>query len=401
MNEAIGQRSLDNLLSRLQIGFALLVCFLTINPVFYSFNIKGSILLVIWFAITLSTNKIKVSKKHLLTYILVITFIFTSLVSSAINMTFMPALMAIFCATAILTTTQLDEVQLEKLIDLTTKIYIVMLIGALFGVAYHLLGGSPILTLKNPDGRENHLYLTTFSNAETFTIRPSGVFDEPGAFSFIICVLVALRSRLRLPLNSSFILIVGGLITQSIAHLFFIITWIAWLIAPFLSKEGFKKNNSIALGLLIFVSVSILIASSGYLDWALDRGLMYYHQPDTNPRYLYFINSLDQIQIDSANLWYGFSMECIQRQSECSGMGENPLTPLIYGGLLVAWPYYLFIATSFISIFYSRDGLLLFGISILLFQRPYLLEFPYSALIGLVYLAWIFNFKEFEIQNQK
>jgi hypothetical protein len=387
-----GQKS--RLISSLQIGLAFLVCFVAINPIFHTLGIKGSALLALWLMITLAANKLKTSAGHFFIYMLAFWFLLTSLLTSAANMTMAPAVMSMFYVITIFTVLQLDGRQLERLINIATKIFIFFIIGAIIGMVYYQMGGVAVVTLTNPDGRDNSLYLTTFSNAETFTIRPSAVYDEPGAFSFFICVLVALRSRFRLSLPASYILLLGGLLTQSIAHVFFITLWLIWLVIDRFSKGRSEKIGSIFFGMVSFLLLVALVGGSGFLDWALERGWMYYLHPETNARFGAAMNIVNNLLINSPGLWFGFDIECIQRQSECTGMGENPLTPLVYGGLFAAWPYYFFIALSFIATFLSRDGLLLFGIAILLLQRPYLLEFPYSALLALVYLAWISNFNK-------
>jgi hypothetical protein len=314
------------------------------------------------------------------------------MLSSAANGTLVPSIMAIFFILTAFSVLQLDEIQTYTLVRYASIMAIVFIFMSALGLAYYETGAPPLLSLPNADGRDNYLYLSTFSNSETFTIRPSAIYDEPGALSFYICVIVILRSLLGYSTILSAAMLLGGLLTQSIAHLVFCIIWMGWFLISVRSEKRFHKFY-LNFPIFIFV-VGLLIAiyQSGFMDWSIERALMFYENPWTNPRN----RSMDEIfyllSVNPGIIWFGFDATCAERLPICTvGLGENPLTPIIYGGIAVSWPYYLFMAFSFILIFFARDGLLIFGLAVLLLQRPYLLEFPYSATIALVYITWFFR----------
>ena len=105
---------------------------------------------------------------------------------------------------------------------LLTFFSIVLLIGSVIGFSYSLTGGKSSFSINNPDGRLNYFFLTTFSNTiSSNLIRPSGIFDEPGALSFVVCLTVAFREMLKMPRLMSCIMLLLGGVTTSLAHIIF------------------------------------------------------------------------------------------------------------------------------------------------------------------------------------
>jgi len=313
-----------------------------------------------------------------------VIFLVTASISSVYNNTPTPAVFALFFVLTFAAVIQTSHATAVRFVEIASRMFAVFIVMALIGVLYHLAGGGPLFSLVNADGRDNAFYLTTFSNAETFIIRPSAIYDEPGAFSFYICMVVAMRSLLGMSRKTSGWLLLGGLITQSITHVMFALLWVAWaaLISP---GRKLKSANVFVAG--AFVAAAALIYWIGVLDWALERALEFYENPWLNPRQ----RSFDDIVygLREGGFWFGFDPQCTRRLAGCSDLGENPLTPLIYGGMAAAWPYYLFLLAAFCAPLFSRSGLLYAGIGVLLLQRPYLLEFPYSAVFGLLFVIAI------------
>lgn len=357
--------------------FGFTICFLSLNPVFHAIGIKGSVLLLSFLALTLLNGRIVVSPTHRWSYVFLVAFIATSWLSSAYNNTLTPLTFALFFSLAFLCMIQTPHQTAVRYVQIATRLMTAFVVLAIIGMFYHLAGGSPLITLVNPDGRDNAFYLTTFSNAEAFVIRPSAIYDEPGAFSFYLCVLVTMRSLLGMSIRTSGLLLLGGLVTQSMTHIIFMAVWFCWVSMSASTKRS--KNISAMLG---FLSIALLVYWTGVLDWAFERAIEFYENPWLNPRQ----RSFDEIlyNLESGGLWFGFSDTCVQRLPECTELGENPLSPLIYGGLLAAWPYYAFLIFAFCAPLFSRRGLLYAGLGVLLLQRPYLLEFPYSAVFALI-----------------
>jgi hypothetical protein len=274
---------------------------------------------------------------------------------------------------------------LNKLIDDLTKIFFILLYGSWIAYFYFLIGGQPLFYLFNPDGRESYFLLTTFSNTlEPF--RPAGLYDEPGAFSFYICLLVTLRSLTYKSTKQSAHLLFLGLITQSIAHFSFIIIWTLGLLF-FDKKFSYIKIYKKFLFLLTIITLIFIIYNSGFLDWAINRAIYYSDNPDATGRIPALLNIYDFIGDSIPNLLFGFSKDCINR-TNCY-YGENILTPLVYGGLLASWPYYLFLLFITVKSFLNKNAYFLFGFMLILIQRPYFLELPYSISICLILTFFI------------
>ena len=369
------------MLKKINLILAFILFFLVLNPIFNTFKIKGIYLLALYLFTVLALKKVKTSKKYILIYLLSALFLLTSLLSSHYNQTITPLIFSVFFSITLLSLVQVNYVDAIFFIDKATTLFLYFLLFSLIGTLYHAVGGTPIFSLVNPDGRPNNFYLTTFSNAETFFIRPSAIYDEPGAFSFFICFLVVIRSILNLDDKKTIILLFGGLITQSITHLGFTLIWLTWyLIAKKNNLLGFKNITT----MILIIVLGFTVYKTNIMDWAIERGLDFQENSWKNPRQRAYDETLIAINSDYNKVIFGFDSECAKRTESCFLYGENPLTPLSYGGLLASWPYYAFLLFSVFSLFFSRNGMLYIGIAFLLLQRPYLLEFPYSSLFALL-----------------
>ncbi len=369
------------MLKKINLALAFTIFFLVLNPVFNTFGVRGVYILAAYLLTTLALKKVRISEKYVLIYLLSVLFFLTSLVSSVYNQTAAPLMFSVFFSITLLSLIQVSYVDAVLLIDKATTLFLYFLLFSLIGVLYNAAGGGPVFTLVNPDGRLNDFYLTTFSNARAFFIRPSSIYDEPGTFSFYICFLVAIRGLLNLDDKKTIILLFGGLITQSIAHLGFLLIWFSWYL--FIKKKKYLSLKNI-MAMILVVTLGITIYKTGIMDWAIERGLDFQENPWKNPRQRAYDKALMAIESDYSRVIFGFNPECAKRTESCFQYGENPLTPLSYGGALASWPYYAFFIFAVFSLFFSRNGLLYIGIAFLLLQRPYLLEFPYSSLFALL-----------------
>jgi hypothetical protein len=99
---------------------------------------------------------------------------------------------------------------------------IVILVGAWIGFAYAFYGGSSILEVTSPEiQRPIRLYFTTFTNSVILNIiRPSGIFDEPGALAMFSIMTVCLNELCRGSKVYSISILTLSLITFSLMTLF-------------------------------------------------------------------------------------------------------------------------------------------------------------------------------------
>jgi hypothetical protein len=89
--------------------------------------------------------------------------------------------------------------------------------------------------------------------------------------------------------------------------------------------------------------------------------------------------------LNPRSFWFSVDARCAIGMVNCDDMGyahygENPLSPLVGWGLLVAWPYYANLAQlGLLSIL--RFTVLPLGLFFLLLQRPYTLSYGYALII--------------------
>ncbi len=104
------------------------------------------------------------------------------------------AVYPIFFVSAALLVSQANKAERDAFVDLASRFMLVLLIGAIVGYTLAAAGAPPLGAFENTDGRANYFFYTTFTNTrEENFIRPSGIYDEPGAFSFFVCVTAYLR----------------------------------------------------------------------------------------------------------------------------------------------------------------------------------------------------------------
>jgi hypothetical protein len=244
-------------------------------------------------------------------------------------------------------------------------------------------GGGAIAAFSNPDGRINQLFLTTLSNTVIGNfIRPSAIFDEPGAFSFFICFIAATRHVLELPKQKTWILMIGGLITFSIAH-------VVYLIAHFLSEKIFSRGALLATLLIVLFATLIVFANPKVME--VVNSQIYERSAATggavDTRMTLLMNAFNNL--DARALLFGVNSAYVTTPDTFSGqhvaMGENPLAPIVLTGMLGSMPYYLMVIWLLAYGIKKKKNLVFVGLGLLLLQRPYVMNFGYALLIYFAY----------------
>ncbi|MEL4271900.1 hypothetical protein [Shewanella xiamenensis] len=267
-------------------------------------------------------------------------------------------------------------------IALSNVIYVVTG-AAVVGFCYAFIGGEPLLEIENPDKRSAFLYLSTMTNFNVgLFIRPSGIFDEPGALSFFICFTCALRTLFNLPKKQTWFLLIAGLITFSVAHVIYLI--FHYLSEKFNPKSLFMSVVAVsAIFAIPFLNDDIyeVVDSAFFQRFVIEDGNL-----KGDNRSELFSNAASLINTETF-LW-GIDSACILDVDLCNSkypmFGENVLSPLALTGFVVSLPYYL---ALFMLLCYGslrKENLFLIGVALLLFQRPYLMSYGYSLLIVLL-----------------
>lgn len=272
---------------------------------------------------------------------------------------------------------------MTKYIELATRFHYWLLMLAVLGFLYAFFGGHPLFTITNEDGRENGFYLSTFSNTYLLGfIRPSGIYDEPGAFSFFLCLIVSLREVFSLDRKMSWKLLLLGFITASLAHFVFVIFYA-------IHVGTFKIRNALRLFFMVLTIVGITYFTDSPLSSLVTALFSRFEIIDGtiagDNRTVLLLNAISYLDLPTAI--FGLNGACILNSPECTPgqydqYGENPLTLMIHLGLSLSWPYYLALLYLLIKAV-GKNRYLILGVFFLLLQRPNILSYGYSIIIVL------------------
>lgn len=269
----------------------------------------------------------------------------------------------------------------------TTAMTIFALIGifcSAVGFIYSFYGGQPIGHFENIDGRPNFIYLTTFSNAIYGNIiRPSFIYDEPGAFSFVLCFVVILRELMKRKSNLSFLIMFCGLITFSLAH---VIIFILYALSKI--KISIKSIfSAIFFSIIILLSV-YYVASTAEFSFFTDRFII---NKDGDISGDNRMNQLDNFErVFNWSIFWGGDYKCHDLPTKmCVSHGDissSIVTPLYTGGVI---QLFIQIVTHIVFIFMIMKNKKLFfpvlAMSLLLLQRPFFGVQGYLLMIYIIF----------------
>lgn len=281
----------------------------------------------------------------------------------------------------------LNNNDVKTFVSLLTWSVLILHIGAVFGIFYAYFGGTPILAFADPDGRLNQLYLTTLTNSQFENlIRPSGIFDEPGALSFVTCFIAALRHAMGCNKKTTWIMLALGLVTMSIAHLIYIL-----LHAVEEIKKYRRAKDALLVVGVVAASSWILVAFIQPIQDILSALLFSRFSDDTlgslgQDRITALMNAVGYLDIKT--FMFGLDSDCAVGLANCTfdkgfeNYGDNPLALIVHWGGFLAFPYYFSLGYLAVKMVQQRNFIML-GILVLLLQRPYVMSYGYSLLIML------------------
>jgi len=299
------------------------------------------------------------------------------------------ALYPVFLVSAALLVMHSNATERDHFVVIASKFMLILLIGAVIGYLLAAYGVQPLFTFNNTDGRPNYFFYTTLTNVyEADFIRPSGIYDEPGAFSFFVCLTAYLREATGKSRPMTFALLLLGLITFSITHLIFFAIFILT------SQAGRLKLIQFAVAFSLLMAA---VLASGGGQVIEDRFLSRLALTDEgtiagDTRTLLFLNAAVVLFTSDHAALVGADSDCTLNKESCvekfGPMGENLLSPLVSQGVFISWPYYLFLVLGLVSLTQGRRGLLFFAVALLYVQRPYLLNLGYSVTAILALYAY-------------
>lgn len=279
-----------------------------------------------------------------------------------------------------------------RALQVVTWFTFALLVGGVVGIAYARFGGMPLFDVA-VGYRTTHLYLTTFSFAFVGDfVRPSGIFDEPGAFTMYVAIVTMFNDTLRRSQKLNLALVILLIFTGSLAGLA-----IALLFLLTSNSMGLRKKQSLLLvGALVSVYlVSSIIAPTNPIKITLDT--FYSDRLMVQDGRLVGDNRTNQVAeffrlVDDEILLTGAKNS--GELSEAEDISSNPLSITFGFGLIISIPYFLLllwlIAATVRNSFHNSYTTL--GLFVLLLQRPYLYHMSWSILI--VATVWLIYHNE-------
>jgi len=319
---------------------------------------------------------------------LILALLLTGAISSVYWVTLKPLFANIWLLLAILLYGFSTRKEKEIFVKIATVWIVVLLIGAYIAFLIAAFGVSPLGDFLNPDGRTNYIFYGTLSNVFIGDfIRPAGIYDEPGAFSLLICIIVAMRYAIGKSNVVSIVILFLGLITTSLAHVIFLILFLIANLRLILSS---KKTLP-----LLLIASALLLGTVGQevIDKLTERFTYFVsnvtstqsNEIELGNRTRHILNSIEVINRVEFSPVFGYHSDCF-RDSSCGSrimdLCCEPLAPFVKGGIMYAWFYYLILFVSIFSpVFLGSRGIVIFALGLLLMQRPAIYGLGFSMLI--------------------
>lgn len=282
---------------------------------------------------------------------------------------------------------------LQKSVNFAFYFTVALLVAAWIGAFYSFIGGESQFCFDNPDGRENCLYLTTFTNTGIMSglIRPAGIFDEPGALSFFTILIVCFNEMYGGSKIKSWTMLLLGLVTLSVAHIICLIAY---------STIVFRKH---IIYLILFC--------------ALIGGLFKVYVSEDSILYMTFFNRFEvnedgkfagdnrsnQIEeffslVNSNISQYGQNVidkNIGGEADEDIDQTSNPFTTWYQYGFVMWIPYVITMIIIFYHIFSRRKSVQITSVLliILLLQRPYIYSLAWGFAIWTIITMMLYDKK--------
>lgn len=349
-----------------------------LSPVFYWINIKKTFVVVavlIYIILKIIKNDLGVDKRLIIVF--VVLLLLSSITSLWWGLSLNNVLEPLVVITSILLLYLSNMKTLERFVAYASWFLMCVLVMSWVGFILSINNVYSPKEFIDVDGSVIYYYLTTLASSGFLYIRPSGIFDEPGTLSFVICSLVIYRKYLKMDMLFSWVLLFLGLITFSVVHVLCV------LIFMLLERKRFVYN----VYLLLFVVVLYVIYSSMFKE-AVDLELLRRFEYDQSTGFVgdnrsgRFINALKYVDLD--NIIFGLDGRLFYDYHNNIGkygdIGENFLSPLVIKGIFVSLPYYVVVLWLLIIAFRKNSNYGFVVMVLMLLQRPYVTVSGYSLL---------------------
>lgn len=372
------------------IGIALVISIICISPLLPALGLPAGVIYIsiVGVAILLNARKKKLKPSALVTILIIYAIcLLPAIYWNSLQKAVEPAYLIISLILALM----LSKNDFQTSVKYLSKFHGILLAGGVISFVYVLIGGSSLLEIYAPDGRE--IYILPFSLTNSlwsgFT-RPSGVYDEPGTFSFFICAVVTLRHMLGFDEKKSLNMLLFGLVTLSLAHIIFLFVFM-FSISKRFSKLLFMLPSAFFAGLIIFLSG----------NWALFYAVFLIRfkiDPDGtlhgDNRSGAFFKSMEILREYPEKLIWGISDHYrnnptlfSEQFADGAEIGGNPLNQLLQNGI-GSLPYFIILfSLFFLALRNGRRNIVLLAFGLLLLQRDYVYVISYSLVVSLILVA--------------
>ena len=314
---------------------------------------------------------------------LVLTLVFIGTIASVLAMSISQLLMAVALAVAVVVGQQVFSTLIKpKVLRVVSWFALILLLGGIVGIVYSAIGGQPLIEIQ-VGYRKTYLYLTTFSFAVIGNIiRPSGIFDEPGALAMFVAIVTMFNDALQQnrKLNRALVLLV--VFTGTLSGLAIAI----WYMLASNDLKNRRKQGIIFVSSIaaVFLFVSF-VAPNNPITSPLDT--FYSERLRIEDGRLAGDNRSNQVEsffrlVDREMLLKGAKSSIAEYDSD--DMSSNPFSITFGYGLAISLPYFalmLWLAGTTLQQGF-RNSYTSLGMLFLLLQRPYLYHMSWSILIA-------------------
>jgi hypothetical protein len=329
---------------------------------------------------------ILVANRHLLhrtvsglVLMLLLTGTLASAVASSFNQTLMAAVLSVSIIVGQHVFVTLNK---PKVLSAVSWFTLALLVGGIVGIAYSLLGGSPLLDLQ-VGYRTTYLFLTTFAFAFIGDyIRPSGIFDEPGSFAMYVAIVTMFNDTLRQNRKLNLALMVFLIFTGSLAGLALLFLYLVSSYSIRLSsKKSLTRISFLVLGLILLSTLAPRNLFIGAVDTFYSSRLQVEDGRFVGDNRSNQVSDFFRIVDDNILLRGSQNSE---ERYDTDDMSSNPFS-IIYGqGLIISLPYFgLLLWLAVITMRNRfRNSYTSLGLIFLLLQRPHIYHMSWSILIA-------------------
>jgi MFS family permease len=259
---------------------------------------------------------------------------------------------------------------------------VTLLVGGIVGLLYAYFVKRPLFEVQ-VGYRTTYLYLTTFSFANIGDfIRPSGIFDEPGAFAMYAAIITMFNDVLGQNRRVNIAILILMVFTGSLAGLFLTILY---LVTSAFNRVHAIKGIALVLALAASYGVLHNALPDNPLDMALDT--FYSGRLEVVDGRLEGDNRSIQVEeffslVDEDILTRGAKAMADKYQEV--DQSSNPFS-IIYGyGLIISIPYFALLVWLAFMTFRNRfhNSYATLGLLLLLLQRPYVYNMMWATMIA-------------------